>query len=116
MTPGAGPEPSASVAVTVTNTGARTGWAVPEVYLGLPALPGVAQPPNQLKGFAKLQLAPGQSHRVTMPLDARAFSYWSDTANGWRVAAGCVKVRVGDSSRHLPLGGRLAVGGGVCRG
>ena len=116
VTAGAGPEPSATVVVTVANTGARTGWAVPELYLGLPALPGVAQPPNQLKGFAKVQLAPGESERVSMPLDTRAFSYWSDAANGWRVAAGCVKVRVGDSSRHLPLRGRLAVGGGACRG
>ena len=51
--------------VTVTNTGARTGTAVPELYLGLPSLPGVPQPPRQLKAFAKVKLAPGASARVS---------------------------------------------------
>jgi beta-glucosidase len=112
--PGSGLEPSATVSMTVKNAGARTGWAVPELYLGLPSLPAAPQPPNQLKGFAKVQLAPGQSQRVTMPLDARSFSYWSDADNGWRVAPGCVKIRVGSSSRQLPLAGEVAVGGGGC--
>jgi beta-glucosidase len=115
ITPGPPGEPSATVAVTVTNTGARTGWAVPELYLSLPPLPGVPAPPRQLKGFAKILLARGQSQRVSMPLDARAFSYWSDAANGWRIVPGCAKVEVGSSSRTLPLTGRIAADGGPCR-
>jgi beta-glucosidase len=113
---GPGGEPSASVSVTVTNTGVRSGWAVPELYLSLPSLPGVPQPPRQLKGFSKVALAPGQSQRVTMPLDARAFSYWSSAANGWRIAPGCDRVQVGSSSRQLPLSGVLAEDGASCRG
>jgi beta-glucosidase len=113
--PGTGPQPSASVSVTVTNTGSRTGWAVPQLYVGLPSSPGVPQPPNQLSGFAKVGLAPGQSQRVSIPLNTRSLSYWSDAAAGWRVAQGCVKVRVGSSSRKLPLAGKLAAGGGTCR-
>src|SRR5438445_11206108 len=73
IAPGTGPEPSATVSVTVTNTGARSGSALPELYLSLPSLPGVPQPPRQLKGFAKVQLAPGQSRRVSMPLNGRSF-------------------------------------------
>jgi len=115
VTPGGGPEPSATVSVTVQNTGSRSGYAVPEVYLSLPSLSGVPQPPEQLKGFAKVALTRGQSQRVSIPLNARSFSYWSDSANGWRIAPGCVKVRVGSSSRKLPLVGKIAVGGGVCR-
>jgi beta-glucosidase len=49
-----------------------------------------------------------------MPLNARSFSYWSDAANGWRIAPGCDKVRVGSSSRSLPLTGKIAVGGASC--
>ncbi len=115
LTPGSGPEASATVSVTVQNTGSRSGYAVAEVYLSLPSLSGVPQPPEQLKGFAKVALARGQSQRVSIPLNARSFSYWSDSANGWRIAPGCVKVRVGSSSRKLPLVGKIAVGGGVCR-
>jgi beta-glucosidase len=114
ITPGTQGEASATVSLTVTNTGARTGSAVPEVYVSLPSLPGVPAPPRQLRGFAKVRLARGQSQRVTIPLDARAFSYWSDAANGWRIAPGCEKIEVGSSSRVLPLVGRIAEGGGSC--
>jgi len=114
IAPGTGPEPSATVSVTVTNTGARSGSALPELYLSLPSLPGVPQPPRQLKGFAKVQLAPGQSRRVSMPLNGRSFSYWSDAANGWRIAPGCDRISVGSSSRALPLSGKIAVAGGSC--
>jgi beta-glucosidase len=115
ITPGSGAEPSATVAVTVKNTGTRSGWAVPELYLSIPSAPGVPQPPDQLKGFARVALAPRQSQRVSMALDARSFSYWSDAADGWRVAPGCDKIRVGSSSRKLPLSGKIAVAGGACR-
>jgi beta-glucosidase len=114
--PGTSGEPSARVSVTVTNTGARTGWAVPQIYVSLPSLPGVPQPPRQLKGFAKVELSPGQSQRVMMPLDARAFSYWSDAANAWRIARGCDRIQVGSSSRQLPLSGVVAQGGASCLG
>jgi beta-glucosidase len=114
VVPGSGAELSASVSVTVTNTGARRGSAVPELYLSLPSLPGVAEPPRQLKGFAKVELAPGQSQRVTIPLDARSFSYWSDTASAWRVAPGCDRIGVGSSSRQLPLTAVIAEGGASC--
>jgi beta-glucosidase len=115
IAPGTGSEPTAAVSVTVTNSGARSGSAVPELYLSLPSVAGVPQPPRQLKGFAKVQLASGQSRRVSMQLDSRSFSYWSDAAGGWRVAPGCVKVSLGSSSRSLPLSGRIAVAGGSCR-
>lgn len=105
--------PSA-VRVTVKNTGKRTGWAVPEVYVSLPSLPGVPEPPRQLEGFAKVALARGQSQRATIPLDARSFSYFSEAAGGWRVAPGCDRIAVGSSSRQLSLSGRVAVAGGAC--
>ena len=106
----------ATVGATVTNVGARAGDAVPQLYVGLPSLPGVPQPPAQLKGFDKFSLAPGQSARVSFPLDARALSYWEASANNWRVAAGCYGVMVGSSSRDLPLAGVLSVNGATCPG
>jgi beta-glucosidase len=106
---------SANASVTVTNVGRRPGWAVPELYVSLPSLPNVAEPPRQLKGVAKVWLRPGQSKRVRFPLDARSFSYWSEADDGWRVPAGCNTVAVGSSSRDLPLRARLPAGGGACR-
>ena len=105
----------ATARVTVRNVSSRTGFAVPELYVSLPSLAGVPEPPWQLKGFAKVALAPGQSRRVSLSLDARSFSYWSDAARGWRIGRGCVKIAVGSSSRDLPLRAAMAQGGAICR-
>ncbi|WP_037558434.1 beta-glucosidase family protein [Spirillospora albida] len=103
---------STAVQVTVTNTGARTGTAVPQLYLGLPSpRAGVVQPPRQLKGYAKVTLAPGQSTRVTFPLTSRSFAYWDTASDAWRVAPGCHRVMVGTSSRRIVQAGTL----GTCR-
>jgi hypothetical protein len=48
---------------------------------------------------------------VTIPLNERAFSYFSEAEHGWRVDAGCDGIALGSSSRELPLRGVLNVGG-----
>ncbi|HEX2314764.1 MAG TPA: glycoside hydrolase family 3 C-terminal domain-containing protein [Thermomonospora sp.] len=88
--------------VTVVNTGNRTGVAVPQLYVALGGTPGVPQPPRQLKGFAKVTLAPGASRRVTFPLDARSFAYWDEKGGRWQAAPRC-RILAGSSSRDLPL-------------
>ncbi|MGH3714723.1 MAG: beta-glucosidase [Micromonosporaceae bacterium] len=99
----------ATVEVSVTNTGARTGVAAPQLYLGLPDPGGdVTQPPRQLKGFQKLTLAPGETKRVSFSLDRRALAYWNAEADSWRVANGCYAVMLGSSSRAIHQRGTLA--------
>ena len=99
----------------VTNTGSRRGFAVPQLYVGMPRPAGVVQPPRQLKGFAKLDLAPGASRIVTLRLDRRSLAYWNDAADGWRIEPGCYRIEIGTSSRDLVLARRLAFSGGTCR-
>jgi beta-glucosidase len=100
-----------TVTADVTNTGARDGVAVPQLYVGLPSPgPGVVQPPRQLRGYTKVALRPAERRRVSFTLDDRALSYWDTAAGGWRVAPGCYGVAVGSSSRDLPLRGS------TCRG
>ena len=107
---------TASVRVRVTNTGRRRGVAIPQLYLGLPSpASGVVQPPHQLKGYAKVVLAPRHHRTVSFRLGRRAFSYWDVTTNRWRVAPGCYGVYVGSSSRRLPLSGVIPRGGASCR-
>jgi beta-glucosidase len=106
----------ASVSATITNVGPRAGAAVTQLYLGLPSLPGVPQPPGQLKGFDKRTLEPAQSARVTLALTARSLAYWDTAAGGWRIAPGCYAAMVGSASRDLPLRGVLAVNGANCPG
>jgi beta-glucosidase len=96
------------VSATVTNTGSRSGAEVAQLYLSSPA--AADEPPKQLKAFAKVTLAPGQSTPVGFTLDRAAFSAWSDRAGGWTVFPGWYGIAVGGSSDSLPLRGRVRIG------
>ena len=98
----AGGDLAASVELTVTNTGPVAGAEVVQVYVR-DVVASVARPVRELKGFAKVALDPGESQRVRIGLDQRAFSFWSDLAGRWVVEAGEFAVEVGPNSRDLPL-------------
>jgi beta-glucosidase len=89
------------VSCDVKNTGQRTGAEVVQVYVAAP--PEAGEPPKQLKGFAKVNLQPGETRRVTIALDRRAFSIWDVNARKWMLAPGQHQILVGTSSRDLPL-------------
>ena len=99
---------SASVQVTVTNTGARAGSEVVQVYVRDPQS-CVGRPVRELKGFAKVHLEAGASQTVTIRLDQRAFSFWSELLGRWVVEAGDFVVEVGSHSRDLPLSHTISV-------
>jgi len=103
-----------AVSLTVRNTGRRTGYAVPEIYLGLPSTAAVPEPPEQLAGFDKILLAPGRSHTVKIALPERSFEYWNTDSQHWSTLPGCVAVMVGSSSGDLPLRAQIAQGGAHC--
>jgi beta-glucosidase len=87
-------------AVTITNTGDRAGRETVQVYVSDPAST-VHRPAQELRGFAGVELAPGESRRVTVPLDARAFAFWDVRLQRWVVEGGAFEVRLGASSRDL---------------
>jgi beta-glucosidase len=93
---------AAEVTVTVTNTGPVAGAEVVQVYVR-DVDASVARPVRELKGFTKVALDPGQSRQVTLVLDQRAFSFWSDLLKRWVVEAGEFAIEVGHHSRNLPL-------------
>jgi beta-glucosidase len=92
---------SVRVSADITNTGRRSGADVVQLYVGAP--PSTGEPPWQLKSFVKVQVAPGQTRRLTFELPATAFAQWDTTANGWVVGAGAYRIGIGDSSADLPL-------------
>jgi beta-glucosidase len=93
---------AATVSVTVRNTGNRLGSQVVQVYVSDNAS-SVVRPVRELKGFAKVHLGPGESDRVSIELDQRAFSFWSERHHRWVVEAGDFTIFAGTSSRDLPL-------------
>jgi beta-glucosidase len=98
-----------TVSAQVTNAGKVAGADVPQLYLGDPAV--AAEPPRQLKGFDRVNLAPGASTTVQFTLNGHDLSYLNQTANGWVVPDGRFNVFVGDSSAltNLPLRGDFTV-------
>ncbi|MEV4709046.1 glycoside hydrolase family 3 C-terminal domain-containing protein [Actinoplanes sp. NPDC049316] len=98
------PDGSVPVSYTITNTGGRAGAETAQVYVGQPAATG--EPPNNLRGFDRVTLAPGQSRRITTTLDARSFQHWD---GGWVTAGGAYRISVGSSSRDLRLTGQVSL-------
>lgn len=81
------------VSADVTNTGARSGSVVVQVYVHDVAS-SLPRPEKELKGFAKLALAAGETRRVSLALDARAFAFYSPNAQHWLVEKGSFVIRV----------------------
>ena len=91
-----------SVTLTVTNTGARDGAEIVQVYIAKPGAE-IFRPAQELKAFARVSLAAGESRTVTLPLDDKAFRYWNTRTDGWEVEGGRYEVRVGASSADIRL-------------
>jgi beta-glucosidase len=109
VTPAVMPENGlVTVAFDVTNTGKRKGAEVAQVYVG-DGHASVPRPVKELKGFAKVSLAPRQSKRVQITLDRRALSYFDETDQQWKAAPGDFEVLVGSSAQHIELRGKLSL-------
>ncbi|MCK8673037.1 glycoside hydrolase family 3 C-terminal domain-containing protein [Rhodococcus sp. HM1] len=89
-----------TVTVTVTNTGDRDGAEVVQVYASLPDS-AVTRAPRDLKGFAKVHLAAGESREVRIPVRRADLAYWDTRVDAWVVEGGTYTVEVGASSRDI---------------
>ncbi len=94
------PSPRLVVTFDVVNTGPRAGAEVAQVYVSNPA-GAVERPRQELRGFARVELAPGERTSVRIDLGPRAFSYFDPTQRAWTAPAGDYGIRVGSSSRHI---------------
>ena len=98
------------VSLTVTNTGSRDGAEVVQVYVAKPDAK-IFRPAQELKGFARVQLAAGESKRVAIPLDDKAFRYWNTLTNAWEIEGGSYEIRVGASCEDIRLTAVVNVAG-----
>jgi beta-glucosidase len=96
-------DPRGKVALfTVRNTGSRPGAEVVQVYVH-DGHSKIDRPAHELKGFARVDLKPGESHELLIRLDRSAFSYWSPEKKYWVLEPGTFEVQVGASSRDIRL-------------
>jgi len=96
------------VSFDMTNSGGREGAEVAEVYIG-DAHASVPLPPKQLEGFAKVDLQPNQTLRVTLNLNRRSLSYYDVASKSWRADPGDYQVLVGSSDEDISLRGTLTI-------
>ena len=92
----------ADVSVKVTNTGQVAGAEVVQCYVH-DIESRVEMPEQQLAAFGKVQLELGQSEVVKMTIRPRAFQYYDSALHEWSSEKGEYEIRVGNSSRNLPL-------------
>ncbi|MGP3756032.1 glycoside hydrolase family 3 C-terminal domain-containing protein [Streptomyces sp. IBSNAI001] len=90
-----------TVTVTVTNTGRRAGREVVQIYSSGPAGSTVARPPRELRGFASVTLAPGESREVAVEVARGELAYYSAREGAWRVEGGEYGFEAGSSSRDI---------------
>ena len=88
--------------LTVTNTGDRAGAEIVQLYVAKPNAE-IFRPAQELKAFAKVQLAAGESKTVTLMLDDKAFRYWNTRTDSWEVEGGTYELCVGASSVDIRL-------------
>ena len=94
--------PDVEVSADITNSGKRAGAEVAQLYIGQDGAP-VDRPVQELKGFARVELAPGETRRVSFHLGKDAFAYYDESSHGWTVAPGSFTLRLGASSRDIRL-------------
>ena len=94
-------------ALSVANNGTIAGAEVAQLYLAFPAAAGA--PPQQLKGFQRVQLAAGARATMVLPLTPRNLSIWDIGHAAWTVVNGTFGVMVGSSSRNRRLVATLTV-------
>lgn len=98
------------VTLTVTNTGSCAGAEVVQLYVAKPDAK-IFRPAKELKGFAKVYLAAGESKTVTIPLDDKAFRYWNVATHRWEVEGGSYQLLAGASSADIRLTTAVTVEG-----
>jgi beta-glucosidase len=91
-----------TVSVVVKNTGQITGKEVVQIYIR-DKVSSVYRPDRELKGFAKVQIEPGESETVKIELDARAFAFFDPLRNDWIVEEGEFEILAGSSVENIHL-------------
>jgi beta-glucosidase len=90
-----------AVSFTVKNTGKRAGTEIAQVYTSLPDSAG--EPPKRLIGWARVELAPGESKQVSIPVAQDRLTIFDEGTDGWKLVSGSYNVMAGGSSQDLPL-------------
>lgn len=105
------------VSVDIKNTGAMAGKEIVELYVKKVVdesngeKPGYNKPFRQLKGFAKVELQPGETKTVTIEVPLRDITFWNNFRHKMMIEPGKYIVEVGRSSTDLPCSENFTITG-----
>ena len=95
-----------TVTFRICNEGAVPGEEIAQLYIHANT-GGMFRPEQELKGFTKVHLNPGEEKEVTIPLCDRSIAVWSIAENDWVIEPGRYEIRIGASSRDIRLTGTI---------
>ena len=98
------------VSLTVTNTGSVAGTEIVQLYVAKKDS-ALFRPARELKGFARVTLAPGEKQRITLTLDDKAFRFRNVKSNRWEIEGGEYELLVGASVEDIRLCEKITVHG-----
>lgn len=98
------------VSLTVTNTGSVAGTEIVQLYISKKD-GQIFRPARELKGFARVTLAPGEKQRITIALDDKAFRFRNVKSNRWEIEGGEYELLVGASVEDIRLCEKITVQG-----
>lgn len=90
------------VSVNVKNTGSVSGKALVQLYVCPPGRE-IIRPIRELKGFEKVELAPGEVKTVEFELTKRAFAHWGKEFADWRVESGEYRIQICENAENVIL-------------
>lgn len=93
-------EEGLTVSIDITNTGNVAGKEVVQLYLH-DQNSGLVRPPKELKGFAKVELLPGETKTISIPLGFRSFAFYNPRYRQWVTEDGDFDVLIGSSSADI---------------
>jgi beta-glucosidase len=102
------PDATVTVSIDVTNTGSRTGDEVVQLYVHH-LKSSVSRPNEELRGFQRVTLAPGETRTVSIPLPISTLAYWNQKLNRFVVEKEPIELRLGDSSADIKLTHKLQI-------
>ena len=91
---------SITFTVPVTNTGAKAGSEVVQLYVR-DCKSSLARPYKELKAFSKVSLAPGETKQVSLTIGRDALSFYDDKAGQWTAEPGQFEALIGNASDNI---------------
>ena len=105
--PDVAPDGAVEISLTVKNTGSVSGAEVVQLYVR-DRYASMVRPVQELAGFTRVDLDPGEEQRVTFSLSPRQLAFLDEDGR-WLVEKGDIDVMVGSSSQDIRLSGEFHV-------